>query len=155
MTTATKTRKTTKEQPRSAKLTTLNNGYKVLWLTVGDAIQTYGLTPLSSDFGTAYHLLKADRGDGPGEEYDVLLNGRDSSCTCKGNNYRGHCKHVEALAALVKSGTLAVASKPDEEPEEEETVEITEEPPQPSKVCFECGRPSEGFYCDNGLCGSI
>jgi hypothetical protein len=141
MKTTTKTRKTTKQQPRSAKLLILSNGYKVLCLTIGDELQSYGLTPIPSDFGTAYHLLKADKGDGPGEEYDVLLNGPQSSCTCKGNNYHGHCKHVEALTALVKCGALAVPSVASK--------------PEPSKVCFECGRPSEGFYCDNGLCGSI
>jgi hypothetical protein len=142
MTSATKTRKTTKQQPRSAKLMQLPGGSLILWLTVADQTQAYSVTPLASDFGAAFHLHKADRGDGQTELYDVLLHGRQSSCTCKGNTYRGKCKHVEALTALVQSGKLAVREpEPQPEAEEEETVEITAEPPQPAKpeYCPHCG----------------
>ena len=102
----TATRKTAKKFERSAKLLTLSNGRKVLSLTIGDDMQAYGLTPLPSDFGVALRLDKADRGDGQRDGYDVLLNGRESSCTCKGNTYRGHCKHVEALGKLQSLGKL-------------------------------------------------
>jgi hypothetical protein len=40
------------------------------------------------------------------ETYDVLLAGQESSCTCKGNTYCGHCRHVEALTALDARGQL-------------------------------------------------
>ncbi len=104
--TATRTRKPRSPQPRSATLTTMTHGKLCLWLAIGDTIGSYTLTPLPSDFGTAYRLGKATA-DGCSEEYDVLLAGRESSCTCKGNTFRGHCKHVEALQALIQSGKLA------------------------------------------------
>jgi hypothetical protein len=84
----------------------LANGHLILWLTIGDDVQAYGLTPLPSDFGVAFRIDKADRGDGQTEEYDVLLHGRESSCTCKGHTYHGHCKHVESLTRLQRLGKL-------------------------------------------------
>jgi hypothetical protein len=104
--TASRTRKPATKQPRTATLGTLNNGKLILCITQGKDVRSYLLTPIPSDFGTAYHLLKADNGDGQREEYDVLLCGRDSSCTCKGNTYHGHCKHVESLTALTVAGKL-------------------------------------------------
>jgi len=91
---------------------------QVLGLTAGKDTVFYLLTPLAATVGAGFHLAKADRGDGPGEEYDVLLDGQFSSCECKGFLRWNHCKHVEALTALVKSGKLSAhtASKPQPEP---------------------------------------
>src|SRR5262245_38597387 len=64
----------------------------------------YWIDRLPSDFGTAYRLQKFfDQG---GESYDVLLDGRQSSCECLGFQRHGHCKHVEGLQALVAAGQL-------------------------------------------------
>jgi hypothetical protein len=118
MTTTTATRKTTKKQEtRTAKLTTVGTA-RVLGLTTGKDTAFYLLTTLAATVGAGFHLAKADRGDGPGEEYDVLLDGQFSSCECKGFLRWNHCKHVEALTALVKSGKLSAptASKPQAEP---------------------------------------
>jgi hypothetical protein len=110
MTTAARTRKT-KQQPRSASLMVLADGSKVLWLTIGGDAQSYGLTPLDSDFGTAFRLAKADRGDGRSEQYDVcLLEGGRSTCECKGHLAHAHkgtvCKHIASLFQLQKQGKL-------------------------------------------------
>lgn len=105
MKTATKARKPI---ARSAALVTLNNGKTVLTLTAGDEMRGYLLTPIPSDFGAGFHLVKGDNGDGsPHEEYDVLLDGRESSCTCPGNTYKGRCKHLDAIQALVNAGKIA------------------------------------------------
>src|SRR5262245_7443555 len=67
----------------------------------------YWIDRLPSDFGTAYRLRKfLDQG---GESYDVLLDGRHSTCECLGFQRWHHCKHVEGLQALVASGQLAGA----------------------------------------------
>jgi len=117
MTTTTATRKTAKKQDRAAKLTTVGTA-QVLGLTTGKDTVFYLLTTLAATVGAGFHLAKADRGDGPGEEYDVLLDGQFSSCECMGFLRHGHCKHVEALTALVKCGKLSAhtASKPQAEP---------------------------------------
>jgi hypothetical protein len=47
------------------------------------------------------------------ESYHVLLAGPESSCTCKGNSYTGHCKHVEGLQELVGKGRLPYRSAGD------------------------------------------
>jgi hypothetical protein len=86
-----------------------------LWLTIGEETQAYGLTRLETDFGVAgFHLGKADKGDGHAEEYDVLLDGRDSSCSCPDHIYRHRqCKHMAAIASLIQAGKIAVPeSKP-------------------------------------------
>ncbi len=153
MTTATRTRKTTKPV-RTATLGTLSDGKLLLCLTQDGVLRAYLLTSLASDFGTAFHLHKADAGDGHAEEYDVLLHGRESSCTCPGHEYRHHCKHVEAIEALIRSGKLAVAAKPaPAQPQPEQPAPVAPSAPETAKCCFECGRPSEGFYCER--CGYL
>ncbi|HWG41328.1 MAG TPA: hypothetical protein VN688_00980 [Gemmataceae bacterium] len=110
MATATKSRKPATKS-RKATIGTLTNGKLLLCITQGSDVRSYLLTPIPSDFGTGFHLLKGDNGDGsPREEYDVLLAGRDSSCTCKGHTYHGHCKHVESLTALHNAGKLNVVT---------------------------------------------
>jgi hypothetical protein len=85
----------------------MTNGKLLLWLTEDGKTRGYVLTPLASEIGgTAYRLGKADNGDGHSEEYDVLLHGRETSCTCPGNTYRSKCKHVDALEALIATGKL-------------------------------------------------
>ncbi len=109
--TATRTRQPARKPVRSATLSTMTNGKILLWLSEDGQVKNgYTLARLASDFGTAFRLGKADVG-GCGEDYDVLLHGRESSCTCKGNSYHGHCKHVEALQALIAAGKIAVATK--------------------------------------------
>ncbi len=132
------------KQERTAKLMQLGN-VQVLALTTGKDTVFYRLETLLADAGRGFHLVKAERGDGSAEAYDVRLDGQFSSCECKGFLRWNHCKHVEGLAALVKCGKLSVpsvASQPEPQPE-------------PAKCCFECGKPCEDFYCDNGICGSI
>ncbi len=132
------------KQERTAKLMQLGN-VQVLALTTGKDTVFYRLETLLAGAGRGFRLVKAERGDGPGEEYDVHLDGQFSSCECKGFLRWNHCKHVESLTALVKCGKLAapsVTSKPEPQPE-------------PAKCCFECGKPCEDIYCDNGICGCI
>jgi hypothetical protein len=112
MTTATRTRKPATKQPRSAHLSTIGNT-QILWLTIGTETQAYGLTRLETDFGTAgFHLSKADKGDGHAEEYDVLIHGNESSCTCPDRTYRRReCKHIAALDSLIRAGKIVVPQR--------------------------------------------
>lgn len=98
---------------RSATLGTTTSGKTILWLSQDGVLRAYVLTPLTSDFGTAYRLAKADNGDGHSEEYDVLLHGRETSCTCPGHTYCGKCKHVSALEALIAAGKLPAPNSED------------------------------------------
>jgi hypothetical protein len=81
----------------------------VVAITVGKEEGVYAVRLMPSDFGTAFHLIKGELiEDTDAEtlrlrnaaEYDVLLNGRESSCTCPGHTYHGHCKHVDGLTTL-------------------------------------------------------
>ncbi len=79
----------------------------VLRLTVGGKAQDYFLTPLPSDFGRGFRLVKVGIDVPFGEcEYAVNVNGTESSCECKGHLRHGHCKHVDSLAALVARNLL-------------------------------------------------
>ena len=58
--------------------------------------------------------------EGEPSEYDLLIDLERGfhSCTCKGNTYCGHCKHVESVLALLKSGKIALpAAKQQPAPE--------------------------------------
>jgi hypothetical protein len=111
--TATKTnRKPAKKPERSATLGTTTSGKTILWLSQDGVLRAYVLTPLASEIGgTAYRLGKADNGDGQMDEYDVLLHGKETSCTCPGHTIKGKCKHVSALEALLAAGKLTVIKK--------------------------------------------
>jgi hypothetical protein len=132
MTTATKARK---PQPRSARLMKLGAGL-VLALTTGKDTVFYRLETLLAAAGRGFRLVKADRGDGPGEQYDVLLDGRRSSCECKGYLRWGHCKHLESLTALTSAGKIdAPAPTP-----ESDTVSDSSTPAPPTPAPVEtCG----------------
>jgi hypothetical protein len=67
--TATKTRK---PETRVARLMTLGTS-TVLALTAGKDTTFYHLERFDSDFGSAFRLTKAERGNGPEESYDVCL----------------------------------------------------------------------------------
>lgn len=65
----------------------------------------YEIIPISTDMGgAAFRWFK--RG---GECYDVLCNGRESSCTCPGWAFTSGCKHLHATFALLESGVLRLA----------------------------------------------
>jgi hypothetical protein len=154
--TATKSRPVT----RSAKVTHLGDAI-ILWLTVDKNVTAYRVTALPHAFGkAAFHLQKADKGDGQPEEYDVLLDGPRSSCECKGFLRHGMkaaggkgCKHVAGCQAALDAGQLQAAPKPipPAAPPAQSETKQAEPPAAQEKRGFECGRPSEGFYCDR--CG--
>jgi hypothetical protein len=104
MTTKQRTQRTQRQQ-RTATLATMTNGDALLLLAAGGVTTGYKLRPAASAFGRAFWLGKYSE-DGDGEEYDVLLHGPETSCTCKGNTYRGKCKHVDALTKLIQLGKL-------------------------------------------------
>lgn len=110
MSTATKSRKSVKPERRIRVLHPLSDsGAAVIEITVGKDESVYAVRRIAADFGVAYHVIKGELVEEPEEqtlrlrnaaEYDVLLNGRESSCTCKGHTYCGHCKHVDGLTTL-------------------------------------------------------
>lgn len=103
---ATTTRKVAPKQ-RTVRLQSADTTTPLMLVHVGDDAFGYGLERIASDFGTAFRLTKYECGkEGPQGEYDVLIDGLRSSCTCKGFTYRGHCKHVDALTKLRQLGKL-------------------------------------------------
>jgi hypothetical protein len=83
-------------------------GYLTLEIISGRVNKWYRLTPAASDFGAAF-CLEGGCGDklaGGAESYDVLLDGRNTSCTCPGFCYTGGCKHASALLALQSEGRI-------------------------------------------------
>jgi hypothetical protein len=125
MSTATKPRKRVKPE-RHVILGTPTNGVFALHMTIGtgEKAQHYGyyIQPVPADFGLGFHVEKFDveKVEGAPSEYDVNIDLQRGyhSCTCKGNTYCGHCKHVESILALIKSGKLAVpAAKQQPAPE--------------------------------------
>jgi hypothetical protein len=70
----------------------------------------YSLRPFKAQFGRGFHLekLTTERTEGEDSTYDVLIDEEYGlhQCCCKGFQKWGHCKHVEALVALLNAGKL-------------------------------------------------
>jgi hypothetical protein len=78
----------------------------VVRITVGKLVTDYSLLEIPSDLGgRGFRLDKL--GDLSGESYLCLVGSpHDDSCTCRGYSKWSHCKHSEALAALIQAGRL-------------------------------------------------
>ena len=121
MTTATQTRRTVRSR-RSVKparrvyIGQPCNGVYAVSMIVGEGEKAkhygYYLSPIPADFGLGFHFEKfaVEQVEGEPSDYDVNLDLARGyhGCTCKGNTYRGHCKHVESLLALIAAGKIAV-----------------------------------------------
>jgi hypothetical protein len=100
-----------KPKDRLARLMTVG-GARVLALTQDKETVFYSLTDLDHGFGeAAFRLTKAIGAPGEEAEYDVMIDGARSTCECKGFLAHRHCKHLEGIEALIKSGKLPVCRK--------------------------------------------
>lgn len=97
---------------RTMNLTRMTNGKHLLTLVNGKKVDQYVVTPLASDFGTAFTLGRSSP-DGCSEEYHVCIDANDNHCDCLGFQHRGMntkdgrgCKHVAALTRLIQLGKL-------------------------------------------------
>ena len=74
----------------------------------------YHLAEIASDFGRGFTLEKMTDGNPLTCEpaYSVNIDGEASTCECKGFLRWHHCRHVEALTALLEAGKLASDDKP-------------------------------------------
>ena len=79
------------------------NPFFVVRIVEGKKTDHYAVTPIPSDWGTAYTVAKLGTEQEP---YHVNLAGADSTCDCKGHQRHGHCRHVEGLTALTNAGRL-------------------------------------------------
>ncbi len=106
MSTVTRTRKPRQAKPRTIALplAPFEGNPGVVRIAVGKETTDYLVQPIPADFGKGFTLAKI--GSDEGEVYQVNVNGRQSSCTCKGHLAHNHCKHVDGLAVLVQLGKL-------------------------------------------------
>ena len=95
---------------RSLRISDPINGVRTLVITRDGDRVFYTLRELAVDFGRGFRLDKCAGGTGSDREadsYDVHLDDAlGHSCTCKGWCYKAKCKHVDAVAALVRLGKL-------------------------------------------------
>jgi hypothetical protein len=162
MSNATKPRKRVKPERRVQMSKIVNGGFAIA-MTIGygeTAKQfNYFVESIPADFGLGFHFEKFihQQVEGEPSEYDVNIDLQrgSHSCTCKGNTYCGHCKHVESVLALIKSGKIDVpAAKPEAAPKPQAKQQPAPQPQEDGR-CFECGCPipARHFYCDkhNGI----
>jgi len=81
-------------------------GFATLRIRVGRDEAVYTVQPTRSDIGgRAAHFVKQGPvdpcEDGSGH-HDVLLDGADSYCDCKGFLRWGHCRHLYALEVALR-----------------------------------------------------
>lgn len=90
------------EQP-----TVETEGWGCVEITQDRKSNLYLIRQIPADFGSgAFHLQKLDADLVVIAEYDVCLVGRESTCSCPGFSFAGHCRHVAGLLALEKKNEL-------------------------------------------------
>ncbi|MHB1424603.1 MAG: hypothetical protein ACYC3I_15655 [Gemmataceae bacterium] len=109
MNTATKSRQRVKPERRVRVIMPIRDNYMgSIEIKMGKEQFIYGIMPMKSDFGVAFRLIESELIRQPDntfelhdtDRYDVLLNGEQSTCECKGFLGHGHCKHVDGLTTL-------------------------------------------------------
>lgn len=107
-------------------------------ITVGDEVDYYEVTAADAQFGPLWLVrklsadLEAVLGKPP---YKTVLDGEfGSSCDCPAGKWRGKCRHVEGLSALVARGKLPDLCLR----------------PQPCPVCHGQGGPATGDADSDG-----
>src|SRR5262245_9454094 len=107
------TRPATRKPARKAPARRCNCRGNVLTITVGEGEKArtdrYAVEPLPCDHGRAFRVLKLTDDRGDAVPYDVFLSRLADSCECLGFLRHRHCRHVEALRALLAAGRLPVA----------------------------------------------
>ncbi len=129
MSNATKPRKRVKPE-RHVTIGAPANNVFALHMTIGtgETAQHFGyyVSRIPADFGLGFHFEKfgVQQVEGEPSEYDVNIDLQRGyhSCTCKGNTYCGHCKHVESVLALITSGKITVPQQPTPQPVEFEDL---------------------------------
>jgi hypothetical protein len=114
MSTTPKTRSRRKPERRIRLVRPVTAGAGALLITVDGEHHTYLVSPVPSDFGSAFLLTKQEHVPiDPGvwelrdtARYHVNLDGERSSCECLGFTKHGHCKHVEGLTVLRQRGLI-------------------------------------------------
>ena len=76
----------------------------IFLIRVGGDAAEYFITPIPADFGRGFLVEKM--GTVEDGAYHVNLDGRRSSCECRGFTRHGYCKHVQGLGAAVRAGKL-------------------------------------------------
>jgi hypothetical protein len=115
---ATATRKTCKPAPKPERRVTLigaDSNLMVVEMTIGKDTFAYFVKKLHADFGMGFEFRKVEV-NGMSEynedtyhvHYDPAR--RSSSCDCLGGLHHSHCKHAEAIVALIQSGKIAVTA---------------------------------------------
>jgi len=113
LTKAPKSRKPAAKPERRVTLIGADSNPMVVEMTIGKDTFAYFVKKLHADFGMGFEFRKfiAWGQSEPHEDtyhvhYDPAR--RSSSCDCLGGLHHGHCKHQEAIAALIQSGKLSV-----------------------------------------------
>jgi hypothetical protein len=156
MATVTQNGKSRKQVERHVNISKPVGGVYALHMTIGAGEKArhfgYYLQQIPADFGLGFHVEKfgVEQVEGEPAEYDVHIDTERGyhSCTCKGNTYHGHCKHVEATLALLQSGRIQPNKPATVKPEAKSEAKPA---PQPARkvnpVCFECCKPYADCTC--------
>jgi hypothetical protein len=138
--TASRARKPASKPARRVTLIGADSNPMLVEMTIGEQSFAYFVKKIHADFGMGFAFRKVEVNGMSENSEDVYHVHYDPArrwtrCDCKGGEFHGHCKHQEAIAALIQSGKIAV---PAAKPEVEESH------------CFECGCkvPHRQMYCE-------
>jgi hypothetical protein len=150
MATVTQNGKSRKQVERRVNISKPVGGVYAMHMVIGAGEKArhfgYYLEQIPADYGLGFHVEKfgTEQVEGEPTEYDVHIDTERGhhSCTCKGNTYHGHCKHVEAVLALIAAGKIKARIPATVKPEAKPATEHT-------YYCPECRTSFTGASCGN------
>lgn len=74
----------------------------VIQIRDGNQTDKYFITSVVSEWGPTFRLEKI----GGSEVYEVIIDAGRGSCECKGFGYRGKCRHISGIRALLSRGKI-------------------------------------------------
>jgi hypothetical protein len=161
MPTQTQNRRSSKHVDPHFNLSKPVGGVYALHLTIGagEKARSFGyyLQQIPADFGLGFHVEKfgVEQVEGEPTEYDVHIDTERNhhSCTCAGNTYHGHCKHVEAVLALIATGKIVARIPATAKPQQAAPQVQPEARPvtqaAPSQPWCEYCNDKPGVYCEH------
>jgi hypothetical protein len=140
VTKAPKARKPAPKPERRVRLIGADDNPMLVEMTIGKESFAYFVKKIHADFGMGFEFRKIEvngMSENSDETYHVHYDParRSSTCDCLGGLHHGHCKHQEAIVALINSGKIAVPAPKQPESKPQETR------------CPDCGELPRDCYC--------
>jgi hypothetical protein len=150
-------RRSVKPRPKPERHVHLYDGVPALLeMTIGKQSFAYWLSEIPDGAGRGFEVRKmSPAGQEPSADvYHVHVDDHGHhSCDCPGGEFHGHCKHLDCILTLIKSGklpqaTAKPASKPEVKPAPVPESKPADKPAKREPWCEQCN-DDPAVYCSH------